>query len=242
MRAIILAAGRGERLRPLTDSLPKPLLQVGGKALIEYHLEHLAAAGFQDVVINQGHLGRMLPEHLGNGERWRLRIHWSLEPPEALETGGGIVQALPLLGHGPFLLINGDIFTDYPLTRLRAVKCDRAHLVLVPNPPHNPKGDFVLQGARIRNPVADRPDGARPHDEDADATCHTFSGLAVYHPRLFTGCKLGRYSIVPLLRKTVDDSLVTGELYRGPWMDIGSLERLQALRQKLDASSCTMRT
>lgn len=229
---MILAAGRGERLRPLTDSLPKPLLQVGGKALIEYHLEHLAAAGFQDVVINQGHLGQMLPEHLGNGERWRLRIHWSLEPPEALETGGGIVQALPFLGQGPFLVINGDVFTDYPLARLRAVKCDRAHLVLVPNPPHNPEGDFVLHGARIRNPASD----------SSDATCHTFSGLAVYHPRLFAECEPGRYSVVPLLRKTVDDSLVTGELYRGQWMDIGNLERLQALRETLDAGSGTMQT
>jgi len=232
MRAMILAAGRGERLRPLTDSLPKPLLQVGSKALIEYHLERLAAAGFQDVVINQGHLGHLLPEHLGNGERWRLRIHWSVEPPEALETGGGIVQALPLLGQGPFLLVNGDVFTDYPLARLRAIKCDCAHLVLVPNPPHNPKGDFGLQGARIRNPLSNSP----------DASYHTFGGLAVYHPRLFEGCKPGRYSIVPLLRKTVDESLVTGELYCGQWMDIGNLERLQALRQTLDATSGTMRT
>jgi len=229
MRAMILAAGRGERLRPLTDSLPKPLLQVGGKALIEYHLERLAAAGFRDVVINQGHLGHLLPEHLGNGERWRLRIHWSLEPPEALETGGGIVQALPLLGHGPFLLVNGDVFTDYPLARLRAVKCDHAHLVLVPNPPHNPEGDFALQGARIRNP-------------DGTTICHTFSGLAVYHPRLFEGCKPGRYSVVPLLRKAVDESLVTGELYAGQWLDIGNLDRLQALRQTLDVASGTMRT
>ncbi len=241
MRAMILAAGRGERLRPLTDSLPKPLLQVGGKALIEYHLEALAAAGFQDVAINQGHLGHLLPEHLGNGERWRLRIHWSLEPPEALETGGGIVQALPLLGHGPFVLINGDVFTDYPLARLRAIKCDRAHLVLVPNPPHNPEGDFGLQGARILNPEFDRPDHCRSVS-GPKVTCHTFSGLAVYHPRLFEGCQPGRYSVVPLLRKTVDESLVTGELYRGHWMDIGNMERLQALRETLDTGSGTMRT
>lgn len=218
MRAMILAAGRGERLRPLTDSLPKPLIAAGGKPLIEYHLENLAAAGFQDIVINQGHLGHLLPNHLGNGERWGVRIHWSVEPPEALETGGGIFQALPLLGTGPFLVINGDIFTDYPLARLRSIKCDRAHLLLVPNPAHNPKGDFALQGGRIRNEGEPR---------------HTFSGMAVYHPRLFTGCAPGRYSVVPMLRKTVDESLVTGELYSGTWLDIGNLERLEALRQQM---------
>lgn len=231
MRAMILAAGRGERLRPLTDSLPKPLLQVGGKALIEYHLQGLAAAGFRDVVINQGHLGHLLPEQLGNGERWNLRIHWSLEPPEALETGGGIVQALPQLGDGPFLLINGDVFTDYPLARLRAVKCDWAHLVMVANPPHNPKGDFALQGARIRNPSS-----------TPEPACHTFSGMAVYHPRMFQGCKPGRYSVVPLLRKTIDENLVTGELYRGQWMDIGTLQRLQTLRDTLETTPLAHRT
>lgn len=222
MRAMILAAGRGERLRPLTDSLPKPLLQAGGKPLIEYHLERLAAAGFQDIVINQGHLGRMLPQALGDGERWRIRIHWSLEPAEALETGGGIFQALPLLGSGPFLVINGDTYTDYPLARLRAIKCDQAHLVLVSNPSHNPKGDFCLQGGRIQN---------------TGSECHTFSGLAVYHPRLFSGCTAGRYSIVPTLRRAIDESLVTGELYRGLWLDIGNLERLEALKEHLQNNS-----
>lgn len=219
MRAMILAAGRGERLRPLTDTLPKPLIEVGGKPLIEHHLERLSAAGFQDIVINQGHLGHLLPEHLGNGERWNVRIHWSVEPPEALETGGGIFQALPLLGSGPFLLVNGDIFTDYPLARLRNIKCDQAHLVLVPNPEHNPNGDFSLQGARVRS---------------EGPNLSTFSGLAVYHPRLLADCVAGRYSIVPILRKAMDNSLVTGELYRGKWMDIGNLERLQALRETLD--------
>jgi MurNAc alpha-1-phosphate uridylyltransferase len=218
MRAMILAAGRGERLRPLTDSLPKPLIEVAGKPLIEYHLEKLAAAGFQDIVINQGHLGQLLPERLGNGDRWGLHIHWSVEPPDALETGGGIFQALPLLGSGPFLLINGDIWTDYPLARLRAVKCDQAHLVLVPNPPHNPGGDFSLQGARVQN---------------KGPAMHTFSGIAVYHPRLFADCAPGRYSVVPILRKTMDERLVTGELYCGRWLDIGNLERLETLRQQL---------
>jgi MurNAc alpha-1-phosphate uridylyltransferase len=227
MRAMILAAGRGERLKPLTDTLPKPLIEVGGKALIEYHIERLAAAGFGDIVINQGHLGDMLPERLGNGEKWRVRIHWSVEPPDALETGGGIFQALPLLGSGPFLVINGDIYADYPVSRMRAVKCDYAHLVLVPNPGHNPKGDFALEGARIRN----------PGQHSDELPCHTFSGMAVYHPRLFAECAPGRYSIVPTLRKAVDEQLVTGELYRGQWMDIGNLERLQALRQELESRS-----
>ena len=219
MRAMILAAGRGERLRPLTDSLPKPLIEVGGKPLIEYHLERLAAAGFRDVVINQGHLGHMLPEQLGNGDRWGLSLHWSVEPPEALETGGGMYQALPLLGNGPFLLVNGDIYTDYPLARLRAIKCDLAHLVLVPNPPHNPGGDFSLQGARVRSKGPDQ---------------YTYTGLAVYHPRLLAGCSEGRYSIVPILREAMETQLVTGELYRGQWLDIGNPERLQSLRAALE--------
>ncbi len=215
MRAMILAAGRGERLRPLTDELPKPLIQVGGKPLIEHHLERLARAGFRDVVINQGHLGGLLRERSGDGGRWGIRIHWSDEQPEALETGGGIFQALPLLGAGPFLVINSDIWTDYPITRLRAVKCDWAHLVMVPNPDHNPAGDFCLQGARLRN---------------TGETLHTFSGIGVYHPRLFDGCKAGKFSVTPLLRQAMQDHLVTGELYRGVWHDTGTAKRLQAAR------------
>ncbi|MBT8057858.1 MAG: NTP transferase domain-containing protein, partial [Gammaproteobacteria bacterium] len=134
MRAMILAAGRGERLRPLTDRMPKPLLEVGGKPLVVHHIEALADAGFREIVINQGHLGEQLPGALGNGERWGVNIHWSVEKPEPLETGGGIFQALPQLGEGPFLAVNGDVFTRYPFARLRAVKCDHAHLVMVPNP------------------------------------------------------------------------------------------------------------
>jgi len=213
---MILAAGRGERLRPLTDTLPKPLVEVGGKPLIEYHLENLARAGFQNVVINQGHLGDMLPQVLGDGSRWGIDIRWSDELPGALETGGGIFQALPHLGPAPFLVINGDLWTDYPLARLRAVKCDWAHLVMVPNPPHNPKGDFSLEGARIRE------NGSIPL---------TFSGIAVYHPRLFEGCVAGKYSVVPLLRSAMENRLVTGELFNGNWNDIGTLERLERARQ-----------
>ena len=155
MRAMILAAGRGERLRPLTDRTPKPLMDVGGMPLIEYHIQSLARAGFREIVINQGHLGDQLPMLIGNGSRWGVAIHWSDEQPEALETGGGIFQALPLLG-APFLVVNGDVWTDYPFARLRAVKCDWAHLVLVPNPEQHPNGDFSLQHARVRQDGGNR--------------------------------------------------------------------------------------
>jgi len=149
MRAMILAAGRGERLRPLTDTLPKPLFDVGGTTLIERHLEKLAQAGFREIVINLAHLGSLIRETLGDGSKWNLNIHYSQEPEGALDTGGGIQQALPLLGEAPFAVINGDVWTDYPFSRLRAIKCDHAHLVLVNNPEHNQNGDFALQTGRI---------------------------------------------------------------------------------------------
>jgi MurNAc alpha-1-phosphate uridylyltransferase len=217
MRAMILAAGRGERLRPMTDELPKPLVEIAGKALIEYHLEALSGAGFREVVINQGHLGDLLLKALGDGSRWGLNIHWSDEQPEALETGGGIFKALPLLGSAPFLVINGDLWTDYPFARLRAVKCDWAHLVMVPNPAHNPGGDFALSGARIH--------------ETGDRKL-TFSGMAVYNPRLFDGCQPGKFSVVPLVRLAMENHLVTGEEFQGGWNDIGTLERLDAARKE----------
>ncbi len=215
MRAMILAAGRGERLRPLTDSLPKPLVEVGGRPLIEHHIQALADAGFREIVINQGHLGNMLPPAIGDGSRWNITIHWSDEQPEALETGGGIFKALPLLGSGPFLVVNGDIWTDYPYARLRSIKCDQAHLVMIPNPPQNPAGDFSLLQARIRNKGENK---------------LTFSGISVYHPRLFDGCKPGKFSVVPLLRSAMENYLVTGEEYHGIWEDIGTLERLESIR------------
>jgi len=219
MRAMILAAGRGERLRPLTDTLPKPLVNIAGKPLIEYHLESLARGGFREVVINQGHLGDQLPAALGDGRRWGIHIHWSDEQPEALETGGGIHKALPLLGSSPFLVINGDVWTDYPFGRLRAVKCDWAHLVMVPNPAHNPEGDFSLQGPRVR--------------ENGEPRL-TFSGIGVYNPKLFDACEAGKFSVVPLLRNAMTHHLVTGEIHRGAWDDIGTPERLVKLNQSLD--------
>jgi MurNAc alpha-1-phosphate uridylyltransferase len=211
MRAIILAAGRGARLRPLTDQMPKPLVPVDGKPLIEHHIEALADAGFQEIVINQGHLGDMLPAALGNGERWGVNIHWSDEQPRALETGGGILKALPFLGQGPFLAVNGDIRTDFPFARMRAVKCDYAHLVMVPNPAHNPDGDFALNSAKVctEGPIK-----------------FTYSGIAVYHPRLMNGCEPGKFSMVPILQRAMEDHIVTGEVFRGAWNDIGTMERL----------------
>lgn len=220
MRAMILAAGRGARLRPLTDRMPKPLVPIDGKPLIEYHVEALANAGFQHIVINQGHLGDMLPAALGNGDRWGVNIHWSDEQPEALETGGGIHQALPLLGRGPFLVVNGDIWTDYPFARLRAVKCEHAHLVMVPNPPHNPEGDFALQNAVIREEGAEK---------------LTFAGIAVYHPRILCNCEPGRFSMVPLMLRAMNEHLVTGETWKGTWSDIGSRQRLEEIGVDVNA-------
>ena len=214
MRAMILAAGRGERLRPLTDSLPKPLVPVAGKPLIEYHLEALAQAGFREIVINQGHLGDLLKDRVGDGGRWGVNIHWSDEQPEALETGGGIFKALPLLGKGPFLVVNGDIWTTYSFSRLRAVKCDYAHLVMVPNPGHNPEGDFALRGALLKK---------------AGAPKLTFSGVGVYHPRLFGECSPGKFPLAPILFQAMEEHIVTGERFDGHWNDAGTTERLAAI-------------
>lgn len=219
MRAMILAAGRGERLRPLTDSTPKPLLEVGGKPLIEHHLERLASAGFREVVINLCHLGDKIRETLGDGSNWGLNIYYSPEPAGALGTGGGIQQALPFLGESPFAIINGDVFTAYPLARLRVIKCDQAHLVLVPNPAHNPNGDFALEGGYV---AADR----QPR--------LTFSGISVYHPRFFESASPGNFSVVPMLQAAMDQQQVTGQLYKGVWHDIGTLERLEQLREQLN--------
>lgn len=213
MKAMILAAGRGERMRPLTDHAPKPLLMAGGKALIEYHLEALAAAGFDSVVINHAHLGHLIERKLGNGGRYGLSISYSAEG-EALETGGGIFRALPLLGDEPFVVINGDIWTDYPYAHLRHQKVDLAHLVLVDNPPQHPAGDFVLEHGLI-------------HDNEGPRL--TFSGIGVYHPALFAGCEDGAFALAPLLRQAMRDERVTGEYYRGRWFDIGTPDRLATL-------------
>ncbi len=219
MFVMILAAGRGERMRPLTDTTPKPLLAVDGRPLIEWHLQALSEAGFRDVVINHAWLGAQIEQRLGNGERFGLRIRYSPEPAGALETAGGIVNALPLLGDGPFAVINGDIWTDYPLAQLpRSLGEDLAHLVLVDNPPHHPQGDFALQGGRV---VAD----AEPR--------LTFSGIGVYAPQLFAGLEPGVRPLAPLLRAAMAERRVGGEHYRGRWFDIGTPERLAELDRQL---------
>jgi len=216
MRAMILAAGRGERLRPLTDTTPKLLLDVHGKPLIVHHLENLAQAGFREVVINLSHLGDMIRDTIGNGDQWGLSIKYSPEPPGALDTGGGIQKALPMLGEAPFAVINADIFSQYPLARLRAIKCSHAHLILVANPNHNPNGDFTLQGGYI---------GSK------DQPRYTFSGISVYNPRFFEAAPEGSYSVVPMLRDAASQQQVTGEIYRGTWHDIGTSERLKSARE-----------
>ncbi|HCU54534.1 MAG TPA: mannose-1-phosphate guanylyltransferase [Gammaproteobacteria bacterium] len=218
MKAMILAAGRGERMRPLTDHTPKPLLQAGGKALIEHLIEALAAAGFRELVINHAHLGERIEAALGDGGRYGVQIAWSREVEGALETGGGIHRALPLLGDAPFLAINGDIWTDYPFARLHRAPDRLAHLVLIDNPPHHPQGDFTLQNGLVR------PEGGPRL---------TFSGIGLYRPELFQGCQPGKFPLAPLLRAAMHQDAVSGEHYQGNWMDVGTPERLAALDRDL---------
>jgi len=215
---MILAAGRGERLRPHTDQHPKPLLPIGGRPMIEYHLDALAAAGFSDVVINQGWLGEQLPPALGDGQRWGLRIQYSPEGYPALETGGGIFNALPLLGDEPFVVVNGDVWTDYPLQQLPIRINAAAHLVLIDNPAHNPDGDFHLNAGHIRATGSPR---------------LTYSGIGVYSPRLFEHCESGAFPLAPLLRTAIAAGELDGEHYCGSWVDVGTPERWRLLDQRL---------
>lgn len=230
MKAMILAAGLGTRMRPLTEHTPKPLLKVGGKPLIVWHLEALRAASITEVVINTAWLGHKLEKALGDGRSFGLNIHWSHEPDgHPLETAGGIVQALPQLGHDPFILVNGDIWLRRPFTPLRtALQAGKqAHLVLVDNPPHHPEGDFLLACGE-RAPVAGQAYGL---SSAADATGQrlTYAGLAVYCPTLFQGLPKGVRPLAPLLREAIADGNVTGEHFPGPWVDVGTPERLRAL-------------
>jgi len=213
---MLLAAGRGERLRPLTDARPKALVQAGGKPLIVWHLEKLAASGLRDVVVNVCHLGEQIMDALGDGGRWGLRISYSPEA-EALETAGGIAQALPLLGTAPFLLVNADIWCDHDFSRLRdfALGARHAHLVLAPNPPHRPEGDFTLQADVVGNGTAPR---------------YTYTGIAVLAPALVNGVPRGtKAPLAPLLRSAAEKGLLGGELHDGAWHDVGTRERLAAL-------------
>ena len=218
MRAMILAAGRGERMRPLTDHTPKPLLEVGGQTLIEHHITSLRSAGITRLVINHAHLGEQIVARLGDGSGLGVEICYSREPAGALETGGGIKRALPLLGDEPFLVVNGDIWTDYPYSdmRLDAGKC--AHLVLVNNPAHHPQGDFGLSGTRV---------------VDAAGQRLTFSGIGVYHSRLFDGTREAVFPLAPLLKAAIRRDEVSGEHYTGQWLDIGTPQRLDALNRAL---------
>lgn len=210
MKAMILAAGKGERMRPLTLHTPKPLLPVAGVPLIEYHIRALQRAGITELVINHAWLGEQIETHLGDGAALGVSIQYSAEG-EPLETGGGIFKALPLLGESPFVLVNGDVWTDYDFTRLRQPLAGLAHLVLVDNPSHHPEGDFGLIEGQVTEQAATR---------------LTYSGMAIVHPQLFAGCEAGAFKLAPLLRHAMSVGQVSGEHYQGYWVDVGTVERL----------------
>lgn len=223
MRAMILAAGRGERMRPLTDHTPKPLLQVGGKSLIVWHLEHLAKAGFEEIVINHAHLGEQIENALGNGAQWGVSIQYSPEKV-ALETAGGIANALHLLAKDgyeskPFLVVNGDTYSEIDFAPLKVKSNHLAHLVLVDNPPQHPQGDFAIEEGMLKN---------------TGKQMLTFSGVGIYHPDLFADIVKGEPAkLAPLLRKAIDNNRATAQYYQGVWHDIGTPERLKQLDEKL---------
>lgn len=228
---MIFAAGRGERMRPLSDATPKPLLVVGGKRLVEWHLEKLAALGIDEVVINTSHLANQFPEALGDGSRWNLRIRYIDEGPVPLETGGGMLNALPLLGPDPFLLVNGDIWCDMDFSTLPRDLPDVAHLVLVENPVHRPLGDFAL--------------GTDGKLSDAGPHCLTYAGIGIfraalleeYHeprtPSADPSMAPARFPLAPLLRRAMREGKVSGSLHGGRWTDVGTPERLQQLDAEL---------
>ncbi len=221
MKTIILSAGRGERMQPLTNNTPKPLLKAGGKRLIEHTIEALVAAGYDDIVINCAHLGEQFPSKLGDGRRYNAKIQYSHEHAGRLETAGGIVHALPLLGDAPFLVVNGDIWTDYPFKQLKHVLLTPerlCHLVLVANPAHHPDGDFALDAGLIT--ISGQPK-------------FTYSGVGIYHPDLFSGLKSEPLPLKPILMKAIEADKASGEVYTGQWSDIGTVERLAALSQQL---------
>lgn len=214
---MLLAAGRGERMRPLTNRVPKPLLPVGGEPLVAHQLRALAAAGIRQVVMNCSWLAKLLRETLGDGRAWGVSIEYSEEPWPPLDTGGGIFQALPLLGLKPFLLLNGDVWTDFAMDGIGLPTGRLAHLVLVPNPDHHPEGDFGLVAGRV--------------DPDAEPRL-TYGGIAMLHPELFAGCAPGRFPLAPILAAAARQGRVSGELHGGEWCDVGTPERLYALRSK----------
>ena len=235
MKAMILAAGFGKRLRPLTEHTPKPLLAVRGKPLIVYHLEALASAGIGEVVINTAWLGEKLEAYLGDGEQYGLRIIWSRES-EPLETGGGVLRALPQLGSEPFLLVNGDVWTDYSFAQLIDRQLEGAclaHLVLVPNPEHNVSGDYCFaRPATAKEGPGGTLSGSLPLEPLAGQQAFTFSGISLLHPQLFAGSRgAGAFPLRDVFAPAFSEGYISGELYAGEWCDVGTLERLQALNR-----------
>jgi MurNAc alpha-1-phosphate uridylyltransferase len=214
-RAMIFAAGRGERMRPLTDSKPKPLLRVGGRMLIEHHLEKLSAIGVREVVINTSHLAEQFPVALGDGSRWNLHIRYSHEGSQPLETGGGIKHALPLLGEAPFIGISADIVSDYDYARLPVEPEGLAHLVMVPNPDFHPRGDFCLDGSRL--------------NEDGIGERLTFGNIAVYRPELVSGEAAARFKLLPMYQRAMREGRLTGERHDGYWRNVGTPQQLAEL-------------
>ena len=218
MKAMVLAAGRGERMRPLTDERPKPLIEVAGRPLIAWHLASLARAGYREVVINLSWLGGQLRAALGDGRDFGVTLHYSEEGPVPLETGGGIVRALPMLAGGPFLVVSGDIFTDIDFAAVRLAPGALAQLVLIPNPPHHPSGDFALEGATVRLAESER---------------LTYGNVGLYSHEFFAGCPAGRFPLIEPLRRAIGAGRVGGQVHLGEWCDVGTPERLTELRDRL---------
>ncbi len=216
MIAMILAAGRGERLRPLTDTQPKSLVEVRGQSLLERHLEHISKAGIKNVVINLGWLGEQIVERVGSGSEFGLNVIYSDEGDNVLETGGGIHKALPFLGNEPFLVLNADIFSQMPVPNITLRDNALGHLVLVPTPDYRATGDFDLDGGLVRN---------------GETPTLTFAGVAMYRPEFFDDCKPGRFSIVPMMRQAAEAGRLQGSVYEGEWADVGTPERLKALSE-----------
>lgn len=220
MKAMILAAGRGERMRPLTDHTPKPLLVAGGKPLIVWHLERLAAAGFREIVVNHAHLGAQIEAALGDGSQWGLSIRYSPEPPGALETAGGIASALPLLGDEPFLVVNGDVYCDVDFGRFFGLTAAFAHLVMVENPAHHTGGDFSLDGDHVTYAKSER--------------TLTYAGIGVFSPAFFADVQPGTVmKLRPLLDAAIAAGTLTGERFDGRWVDVGTPQRLTELDAEL---------
>lgn len=219
MKAMILAAGKGERMRPLTLHTPKPLVRAAGVPLIEYHIKALAKAGFEQIVINHAWLGQQIEDYLGDGQRFGVQLSYSPEG-EPLETGGGILRALPLLGAEPFVIVNGDLWTDYDFARLRRPIEGLAHLVLVNNPVQHPLGDFVLGEGKVRDGL--------PGEAQL-----TYSGISILHPALFANCQPGAFKLAPLFRQAMSQAQVSGEHFTGQWIDVGTHERLADVERLL---------